>query len=81
MVTVKVCFLPDGVTTTAEVGEPLLNVAERAGVYIPTGCLAGSCHVCEVDISGEEEPTLACLRSIPNGPEQIEITLMDDPTW
>ncbi|MFM7326844.1 MAG: 2Fe-2S iron-sulfur cluster-binding protein, partial [Nodosilinea sp.] len=29
-------------------GEPLLQVAARAGVTIPTGCLMGSCHACEV---------------------------------
>ena len=36
---VTVHFLPDKVTVTAEPGEALLNVADRAGVTIPTGCL------------------------------------------
>ena len=29
-------FLPDDVTVEAEPGEPLLEVADRAGVCIPT---------------------------------------------
>lgn len=81
MVTVKVRFLPDGVSTTAKVGEPLLSVAARAGVHISTGCLSGSCHACEVDIVGEEEPTLACIRAIPEGADEIEVMLLNDPTW
>lgn len=81
MATVKVRFLPDGVTTTAEAGEPLLQVAARAGVHISTGCMAGSCHACEVDITGEEEPALACLRAVPEGVDEIEIAMLDDPTW
>ncbi|MFM6134146.1 MAG: 2Fe-2S iron-sulfur cluster-binding protein, partial [Sphaerospermopsis kisseleviana] len=44
----KIRFLPDNVTVEAEVGEPLLDVAERAGVSIPTGCLMGTCHACTV---------------------------------
>ncbi|MGB7084460.1 MAG: 2Fe-2S iron-sulfur cluster-binding protein [Phormidesmis sp.] len=79
--TVKVRFLPDDVTITARAGEPLLTVAARAGVHISTGCLAGSCHACEVELTGEEEPILACLSAIPSGPDQIEVNLMDDPSW
>ena len=41
---VTIHFLPDDVTVAARVGEPILDVAERAGVFIPTGCLMGSCH-------------------------------------
>ena len=33
--TIEIRFLPDEVSTQAEVGESLLNVAERAGVTIP----------------------------------------------
>ena len=49
----KIHFLPDEVTIEAEPGEPLLDVAKRAGVVIPTGCLMGSCHACEVEIDEE----------------------------
>jgi len=47
---VAVTFLPEGITVMAEPGELLLAVANRAGVEIPTGCLMGSCHACEVDL-------------------------------
>ncbi len=81
MVTVKIRFLPDDVATTAAAGEPLLEVAARAGVYISTGCLMGSCHACEVGMTGEAEPVLACLKAIPSGLDDIEVNLLDDPTW
>ncbi|HEY9751975.1 MAG TPA: 2Fe-2S iron-sulfur cluster-binding protein, partial [Coleofasciculaceae cyanobacterium] len=45
-------FLPDDVVVTAQPGELLLDVATRAGIHIPTGCLMGSCHACEVEIEG-----------------------------
>ena len=79
--TVSVRFLPDDVVTRAKPGEPLLEVATRAGVHISTGCLMGSCHACEVEITGQEEAILACLTAIPKGPNQIEVNLMSDPTW
>lgn len=79
--TVKVRFLPDDVTTTASAGESLLAVAARAGAYISTGCLTGACHACEVEIAGEDMPILACLKAIPPGLDQMEVTLLSDPTW
>jgi ferredoxin len=77
---VEVRFLPDNVTVQAQAGEPLLKVADRAGVAIPTGCLMGSCHACEVDIEGQEEPICACISAVPEQ-AQITINLMVDPTW
>lgn len=77
---VQIRFLPDDVTVEAEPGEAFLTVAERAGVMIPTGCLMGSCHACEVEIEGG--PTLcACISSVPSGAEQITVNLFVDPTW
>jgi ferredoxin len=94
MTTVKIHFLPDNVTTSAKTGESWLAVAARAGVHISTGCLAGACHACEITIvknstaqaaapekDREEEPVLACLQSVPQGAEHIEVNLLDDPTW
>jgi len=76
----RVHFLPDDVTVEAEVGEPLLDVAERAGVMIPTGCMMGSCHACEVEI--EDGNTIcACITAVPPGQEQLTINLYFDPTW
>ncbi len=77
---VTVHFLPDDVTAIAEVGEPLLAVAERAGVFIPTGCLMGSCHACEVEL-GDGTPICACISAVPIGVTTLEINLYDDPTW
>lgn len=73
-------FLPDDVTVEAEVGEPLLDVAERAGVFIPTGCLMGSCHACEVEIEGGNT-ICACITAVPPGRSQLTVNLFIDPTW
>lgn len=77
---VSVRFLPDDVTVEAEVGEPLLDVAQRAGVFIPTGCLMGSCHACEVEVEGGNT-IRACITAVPAGREQVTINLFVDPTW
>ncbi len=77
---VSVRFLPDDVTVEAKVGEPILIVAERAGVFIATGCLMGSCHACEVDI--ENGPTVcSCITAVPAGYEQLTINLYSDTNW
>lgn len=77
---VSVHFLPDDVTVEAEVGEPLLDVAERAGVLIPTGCRMGSCYACEVEV--EEGNTIrACITAVPPGRSHLTINLFVDPTW
>ncbi len=73
-------FLPDDVTIEAELGESLLDVAERAGVLIPTGCLMGSCHACEVEV--EDGNTIrACITAVPPGRKQLTINLFSDPSW
>jgi len=83
----KIKFLPDKVTINAEIGEPILDVAERAGISIPTGCLMGTCHACTVELdNGEDEPEVvrACITAIPPikpGKEQLTIHLFSDPTW
>lgn len=78
---VSIQFLPDGVTVEAEVGEPLLAVADRAGVSIPTGCLMGSCHACEVELEGQPAPICACITAVPPGQKKLVINLYVDPTW
>ena len=77
---VKVRFLPDDISIDAEVGEPLLEVAERAGVFIPTGCLMGSCHACEVEIDGGMT-ICACITAVPPERSSLTINLYVDPTW
>lgn len=77
---VQIHFLPDDVTVEATVGEPLLDVADRAGVVIPTGCMMGSCHACEVEIDGGNT-ICACITAVPPGREQLTIDLYFDPAW
>ncbi|HEY9878433.1 MAG TPA: 2Fe-2S iron-sulfur cluster-binding protein [Leptolyngbyaceae cyanobacterium] len=79
--TVSIRFLPNNVVVQAKVGEPLLQVADRAGVSIPTGCLMGSCHACEVEVEGDEEPVCACITAVPPGHTTLTINLYVDPTW
>ncbi|MBW4651544.1 MAG: 2Fe-2S iron-sulfur cluster binding domain-containing protein [Kaiparowitsia implicata GSE-PSE-MK54-09C] len=77
---VQIRFLPDNVQVEAAVGEPLLAVAQRAGVTIPTGCLMGSCHACEVEI-GPDQTICACISAVPPGQSEMTINLFFDPTW
>ncbi len=77
---VSIEFLPDQVTVEAEVGEPLLEVAKRAGVSIPTGCLMGSCHACEVELD-EGETICACISGVPAGRSHLTINVYVDPVW
>ncbi len=77
---VKIHFLPDDITIDAEPGEPMLQVAERAGIFIPTGCLMGSCHACEVELD-DGTAICACISSIPLGTKELTINLYEDPAW
>lgn len=77
---VDVRFLPEDVTVAATPGEPLLAVAERAGVVIPTGCRMGSCWACVVDVEGGD-PIRSCITAVPAGRPQWIIHLYGDPTW
>jgi ferredoxin len=78
---VEVRFLPNDVSVLAQVGESLLEVAARAGVSIPTGCLMGSCHACEVEMEGAEDTICACITAVPSGQPRITINLYVDPSW
>ena len=77
---VEITFFPDEVMVQAEAGESILEAARRAGVDIPTGCLRGSCHACEVEID-EGEMICACITSVPLGKKQVTVILYSDPTW
>jgi ferredoxin len=80
VMTVQVLFLPDNVTVDAQVGEPLLEIAQRAGLSIPTGCLMGSCHACEVTVE-EFGDICSCITGVPPGFPRLTIQLFSDPTW
>jgi ferredoxin len=77
---VQIRFLPDDIVVEAEPGEPLLKVASRAGVFIPTGCLMGSCHACEVELEDGTQ-ICACISSVPPQPKRLTINLYEDPVW
>lgn len=77
---IQVCFLPDDITVLAESGESILEVANRAGVFIATGCLMGSCHACEVELD-DEEAVCACISCIPGDRSELMINVYEDPTW
>jgi ferredoxin len=79
-VSVIVRFQPNNTEIEAEVGESFLTVASRAGIDIPTGCLMGSCHACEVEIEDIGD-VCACISAIPPGFETLTIHLFADPTW
>ncbi|MDX2244091.1 MAG: 2Fe-2S iron-sulfur cluster-binding protein [Leptolyngbyaceae cyanobacterium bins.302] len=78
--TVLVQFLPDDITIEAEAGEPLLQVADRAGITIPTGCLMGSCHACEVELD-DGKSICSCISGVPSGRSQVTVHLFSDPSW
>ncbi len=78
--TVKIKFLPDDVTIEAEPGELLLDVAEKAGIFIPTGCLMGSCHACEVELD-DGTPICSCITAVPRERSELTIHLYDDSNW
>jgi ferredoxin len=78
--TVKIQFLPDDIIVEAEAGESLLEVAQRAGIFIPTGCLMGTCHACEVELE-DGTNIRACITALPRGKDHLTINLYSDPTW
>ncbi|MBE9167235.1 2Fe-2S iron-sulfur cluster binding domain-containing protein [Pleurocapsales cyanobacterium LEGE 06147] len=77
---VKIRFLPDDITVKAEPGEPILQVAQRAGIFIPTGCLMGSCHACEVELD-DGSTICSCISAVPVNKKELTINLYDDPLW
>jgi ferredoxin len=76
---VQVHFLPDDVLIEAQPGEAVLDVAERAGLFIPTGCMMGSCHACEVEL-GDGTPICSCITAVPDQ-ESLTINLLDEMIW
>ena len=49
-------------------------------MVIPTGCLMGSCHACEVEID-EDNFICACISAVPPGKTEMTINIYSDPTW
>jgi ferredoxin len=77
---VEIHFLPDDVFVQAETGEPILEAAKRAGVFIPTGCLMGSCHACEVELE-DGSNVCSCICSVPLKSKSLKVYTLNDPAW
>ena len=78
--TIAVHFLPDDIIIVAETGELLLDVAKKAGIDIPTGCLMGSCHACEVELDDGTQ-ICSCITGIPGDQDSLTVHLYSDPLW
>ena len=78
--TISVRFLPDDIIIEAETGELLLDVAKKAGIDIPTGCLMGSCHACEVELDDGTQ-ICSCITGIPGDHDSLTVHLYSDPLW
>ncbi|MCA2683922.1 MAG: 2Fe-2S iron-sulfur cluster-binding protein [Microcystis sp.] len=78
--TISVRFLPDDIIMEAETGELLLDVAKKAGIDIPTGCLMGSCHACEVELDDGTQ-ICSCITGIAGDRDSLTVHLYSDPLW
>ena len=76
---VTIRFLPNDRVVNATMGESLLEVAQRSGIQIPTGCMMVSCHACEVEINGEA--VCSCITAVPASDQEIVVDLYTDPIW
>lgn len=71
---------PGGARGPVQVGRDWLPVAAEAGMTIPTGCLAGSCGACEIEVNGRI--VRACIATVPSARSgQLQVALAADPYW
>ena len=71
---------PNNKETFVSEGDDWFSSAEKAGFYIPTGCLTGSCGACEIDVNGEI--VRACIRNIKRNKQcKLKVCLITDPFW
>ncbi len=76
----KKIIWPNGSSSEAKVGKAWLEEASNAGVYIPTGCLNGSCGACEIEVNGEV--IRACISTIKSSIEKdLKVDFFYDPFW
>jgi ferredoxin len=55
-------------------------VAKKAGIEIPTGCLMGSCHACEVELDDGTQ-ICSCITGIAGDRDSLTVHLYSDPLW
>ena len=71
---------PNGNSSNVTVGGDSLEEAKKAGIYIPTGCLNGSCGACEIEVNGEV--IRACVNTIKDSKKsELEVKFFYDPFW
>jgi ferredoxin len=70
---VKVTFNPNNVAVAAQAGEPIVAVAERAGVRIRLGCRAGACGACQVKVG--DCFIRACISAVPTDTAELAISV------
>ena len=71
---------PNNIETFVSEGDDWFSSAEKAGLVIPTGCLAGSCGACEIDVNGET--VRACISDIKIKKKcTLRVSLTTDPFW
>ena len=71
---------PNGEQTLANPGDDWLEIANKAGIKIPTGCLSGSCGACEIDVNGSI--VRACINSVPmTNCRELRVEFYYDPFW
>ena len=71
---------PNNIETYVSEGDDWFQVAEKAGINIPTGCLTGSCGACEIDVNGET--VRACINNVSFQKDAtLNVSLTTDPFW
>ena len=71
---------PNNIEVLASEGDDWFSIAKKAGFEISTGCLTGSCGVCEIDVNGET--VRACISEVMSQKSYpLKVSLTSDPFW
>ncbi len=71
---------PDGSQSYAKVESFWLEIAEEAGIEIPTACMKGSCGACEIEVNGKI--IRSCVSKLTKVElDKIVVTFPVDPYW
>lgn len=73
-------YWPNKVLTKAKEGEDWFDIAQKANINIPSGCMLGSCGACEIDVNGET--IRPCIKNIESkNTKKLMIEFTTDPFW